>query len=123
MKTSRRAARRGFTIVEMLFAMIVLSIGLLALAGLALATSRMTRGGSIQTVASALAQARFDSIASLPCQPLWTAGTTRGTPPAFRGIRESWVVTAGPARLNLVDTLRVPGRTRPLVYQNVLPCR
>ena len=120
---TRGDRRRGFTIVEMLFAVILLAVGLLGVAGLGLATSRMTRGGSVQTVAATLAQARFDSIASLPCLPLAAAGTTTGAPPAFRGITERWVVKAGPQRLNLFDTIRVPGRTRPLVYQNVLPCR
>lgn len=116
-------ARRGFTLVEVVFAIVILSIGLLAIAGLGLATSRLTRGGSVQTVAATIAQARFDSIASLPCLPLRNAGTTTGAPPAFRGITERWVVTAGQYRINIVDTLRVPGRSQPLVFKNVLPCR
>jgi type IV pilus assembly protein PilV len=116
-------ARAGFTLVEVVFAIILLSVGLLAIASLGLATSRLTRGGSVQTVAATLAQARFDSIASLPCLPFRTAGTTTGSPPPFRGIRERWVVTAGAYRINLADTLRVPGRGTPLVYKSVLPCR
>jgi prepilin-type N-terminal cleavage/methylation domain-containing protein len=117
------ALRPGFTLVEVVFAIVVLAIGLLALATLGVVSSKMTRGGSVQTVASAMAQARFDSLASLPCLPLSNAGTTTGSPPDYRGITERWVVTAAPQRLNLVDTFRIPGRTRPLVYKNVLPCR
>ena len=83
----------------------------------------MTRGGSTQTVASAMAQARFDSLASVPCKPLQSAGTTTGAPPAYRGITEKWVVTGGNNRLDLADTLRIPGRTKALVYKNELPCR
>jgi prepilin-type N-terminal cleavage/methylation domain-containing protein len=122
-RTTSPGARAGFTLVEVVFAIILLSVGLLSIASLGLATSRLTRGGSVQTVAATLAQARFDSIASLPCLPFRNAGTTTGSPPAFRGIREVWVVTAAQYRIDLVDTLRVPGRSRPLVYKSVLPCR
>lgn len=118
-----RHTRRGFTLVEVVFAIVLLSVGLLALATLGVTSSKMTRGGSVQTVASALAQARFDSLASIPCQTFVAAGTTTGRPPVYRGITERWVVTAATYRLDLQDTLTVPGRSRPLVYRNVLPCR
>ena len=120
---TRAGLRRGFTLVEVIFAIILLAVGLLSLATLGVTSSKMTRGGSVQTVASAMAQARFDSLASLPCQPFVAAGTTVGSPPMYRGIRERWVVTARPLRLDLEDTLKVPGRSRKLVYRNVLPCR
>jgi type IV pilus assembly protein PilV len=116
-------ARAGFTLVEVVFAIVVLSVGLLALAGLGLAASRLTRGGSVQTVAASMAQARFDSIASVPCLPLRNAGTTTSPLRTFRGVRERWAVTAGSYRINLVDTLWVPGRRTPLVFRSVLPCR
>jgi prepilin-type N-terminal cleavage/methylation domain-containing protein len=118
-----RHARAGFTLVEVVFAVILLSIGLLAIAGLGLATSRLTRNGGTQTVAATVAQARFDSIASLPCLPFRNAGVTTGSPTAYRGIQERWVITAGLYRINIVDTLRLPGRTRPLIFKSVLPCR
>jgi type IV pilus assembly protein PilV len=122
--TARPTVRRGFTIIEVLVAIILLAIGLVSLAALGPATMKMARGGSLQTAASALAEARFDSLASLPCQTL--AGpnvTTVGIGTRERRIREHWVVTDGYNVKRLVDTLWVPGRTRPLVYLNVLPCR
>ena len=122
--SARPTVRRGFTIIEVLVAIILLAIGLVSLAALGPATMKMARAGSLQTAATALAEARFDSLASLPCQTL--AGpniTTEGIGTRERRIREHWVVTDGYNVKRLVDTLWVPGRTRPLVYLNVLPCR
>jgi prepilin-type N-terminal cleavage/methylation domain-containing protein len=119
----RARARRGFTLVEMVFAILMLSIGLLSLAGLSLTASRMTTGGGRQMAAASVAAARFDSLASLPCASLAASGTQSGTTPTVRGIRESWAVTSGTNVKNLVDTLWVTGRTKPLVYLNEIPCR
>jgi len=120
----RRRPRRGFTIVEILVAIILLAVGLVSLAALGPATMKMTRAGALQTAATARAEARFDSLASLPCQTLAANGSpTEGAGTLERRIREHWVVTDGRNVKRLVDTLWVPGRTRPLVYLNVLPCR
>ena len=116
------APRRGMTIVEVMVAMFLLTVGLLALAGLAASASKTVRAGGIQTVASALAQSRFDSLSSVPCATLATATPTRGTA-TTRGIRESWIVTDGRNVKRLADTVRVPGRRAPLVFVSVIPCR
>ena len=117
-------ARRGFTIIEMLVAIILLAVGLVSLAALGPATMKLARGGSLQTAATAAAEARFDSLASLTCTTLAANGSpTTGSGTPGRRIREHWVVTDGRNVKRLVDTLWVPGRTRPLVYLNVLPCR
>jgi type IV pilus assembly protein PilV len=133
--TQRTAARRGrgprarggFTLVETLMAVTLLSIGLLALASLAVAAGRSVAGGSRQTLAASVAQARFDSLASVPCQPLLNAGTTSGAS-STRRIRETWKVTAqgmgGTMNSLLLEvTLTVPGRAGALSYKSVIPCR
>jgi prepilin-type N-terminal cleavage/methylation domain-containing protein len=124
-RTKRKPAphRRGFTIVEMIFAVVMLAIGLLALAGLALGSARMTTGGGRQMAASAFAQARFDSLASVPCALLAPSGPQTGRTTHVRGVRESWAVTDGNHIKSVVDTLWVTGRARPLVYMSVIPCR
>ncbi len=115
-------SRAGFTLVEVLVAIVLLAVGLLSLAGLAVTAARTTRQGGTQTVAATLAQSRFDSLASLPCQTLAVSGPISGTA-TFRGIRERWVVRDGRDVKRLTDSLTVPGRTRPLVYESVIPCR
>ena len=117
------AARAGFTVIEVIAAIMLLAMGLLAIAGLGVSASKMTRRGSGQTLASAMAQSRFDSLASVPCKGLAPGATpTRGVS-TVRGVRESWVVTDGWNVKRLADTLTVPGRTTPLVYVSVIPCR
>ena len=122
--TRRRVrARRGFTLVETMFAIVMLAIGLLSLAGLAMTSARMTAGGGRQMTASAFAQARFDSLASMPCANLAPSGPQTGRTTPVRGVTESWAVTDGAHVKNLIDTLWVTGRARPLVYLSVIPCR
>lgn len=117
-----RGTPAGFTLVEVVAAIMVLAIGLLAVAGLAVTASATTRYGARQTIAAAVAQSRFDSLSSVPCRGLAVTGPTMGTS-TTRGVSENWVVTDGNNVKNLADTLRVVGRTRPLVYLTVLPCR
>jgi Tfp pilus assembly protein PilV len=102
--------------------MLILAIGLLAIAGLAVTASATTRFGVRQTVAASIAQSRFDSLSSVPCRGLAVGGPTTGAATS-RGVSESWAVTDGNNVKNLFDTLRVAGRSRPIVYLTVLPCR
>ena len=55
-------ARSGFTLVEVLVAVTVLSIGLVALAGSSAAVSRMIGRGKIDTRAAQLATQKVDSL-------------------------------------------------------------
>ena len=117
-----RRDRRGFTLIELIAAIMLLSIGLLAVAGLGVVAAKTTRRGSTQTLAAAIAQSRFDSLSSLPCGTLAAAGTTSGTS-TTRGVVEKWRVVDGWNVKRLTDSLTVPGRTTTLVYQSVIPCR
>ena len=114
--------RRGLTLVEVVVSILMLTVGLLALAGLAASASQAVRGGGVQVVASAVAQSRFDSLMSVPCKGLAAGGTTSGSS-TIRGVKESWTVTDGDDVKRLADTVRIPGRTKPVVYQSVIPCR
>lgn len=69
-------------------------------------------------------QSRFDSLASVPCRALSAPGqpVTSGTS-TRRRVTERWVVLDGVNVKELIDTVRVPGRTTPLVHRSVLPCR
>ena len=118
-----RGRRAGFTLVEVIAAIMLLAIGLLAIAGLGVVAAKTTRRGAGQTMAAAMAQSRFDSLASVPCAALAVGSTPTKGVSTVRGVRESWVVTDGWNVKRLADTLTVPGRATPLVYLSVIPCR
>ena len=114
--------RRGFTLIEVIAAIMLLSIGLIAVAGLGVVAAKTTRRGSTQTLAAAIAQSRFDSLSSLPCASLAANGVSSGTS-TTRNVVERWRVVDGWNVKRLTDSLTVPGRANTLVYQSVIPCR
>lgn len=115
--------RRGLTLVECVVAILLLTVGLLALAGLAGSAAKAVRGGGTQVVAAAVAQSRFDSLMSVPCAGLAAGGATTSGTSTTRGVRETWSVTDGKDLKRLSDEIRIPGRTNPVIYQSVIPCR
>ncbi len=123
------AARAGFTLVEVIMAVTLLAVALLALAGLGATALTAVRGGANQTVAAAVAQARIDSLASLPCDqiaPAAGAASVSGTA-SLRGVTERWTAQRL-AKYNynimlVADTLRVPGRARAYAYASMRACR
>ncbi|MBI3982307.1 MAG: prepilin-type N-terminal cleavage/methylation domain-containing protein [Gemmatimonadetes bacterium] len=71
-------SERGFTIVEVIIAIMVLSVGLLALVGSAAVTTRMISQGQRYTEASTLANQRFEILRSLPCASVVDGSATSG---------------------------------------------
>jgi len=115
--------RRGFTIVELIVAILILTVGLLGLAGTSAVIMKQMGSGSRTTVAAAVAQARLDSLSGVDCTLLANGATTTGTNNTGRGVTESWVVTDGNDVKNVVDTVKVVGLRNNLVYFSVIPCR
>ena len=123
----RRAARAGFTLPEIIVAIVILTIGLLAMASTSGAVARQMTGARRQTIAATMAQSRFDSLTSLRCASLapssgTTSTTTSGTS-TRSGVNETWTVTDGDDIKNITVSIIFPGRSTPLVYQSILPCR
>ena len=112
-------ARRGMTLVELMVAIMILAVGLLALAGVAGAVGRQISAGGLQTKAALSVQSRFDSLSSLDCTTLAATGTATG----LAGLTENWVVTDGNDIKTITNTVTLKGRTNPLVYATVIPCR
>jgi len=86
------AAREGFTLVELLVAIVILSVGVLGLASTAAVVTRQIGGGAQQTRAAAVAQTRFEELRSMPCAAYGGLPFT-GTGDAG-GFREAWAVMA-----------------------------
>jgi type IV pilus assembly protein PilV len=113
----KRTSRGGFTIIEVLIAIIMLSIGVLALASSSGSITRMMHFGRMKTDATAIAQSVLDSLryraqASTPKCANVVAGS-QTTPPKL-GFTTNWTVTtSGDTRTVLVAvTYQVGPRQR-----------
>ena len=82
--------RAGFTLVELIVAIVILSVGVLGLASTAAVVTRQIGGGAQQSRAAAVAQARFESLRGMSCVDYGGLPFT-GTDDA-EGFRESWGV-------------------------------
>lgn len=86
----------GFTVVEVLVAVTVISIGLLALAGSSAVVARMLAGSRQATLAVQAAERRLEELrrqahAAAPTCLAPASGSTTGTD----GIAERWAVLTG----------------------------
>lgn len=115
-------ARQGMTIIEVVIAMMLLTFGLLGLAGFSLTMTRQFKASTKQETAALVVQSRIDSVASIRCQSLAASGTQTGTSTTL-GVTEKWVIADGNDIKVLTDTVTFSPRTRPLVYRSVIPCR
>jgi prepilin-type N-terminal cleavage/methylation domain-containing protein len=93
----------GLTLVEVLVAIVVLGIGIVALAGGSSMVTRMIARGKVETHAAQMASRRMEALrlAAGSSSPRCTAAAfASGGPAIHDGITESWVVpTAGKLRL------------------------
>lgn len=112
-------ARAGVTLVELLVALVLVTIGLLALAGsTAAATSAATRGAR-QSDAAVVARARMESLAGRRCATI--AGGAHASPRH----RERWLVVAaraGAKRLRVEVEIDAPGGARRATLEGTIPC-
>jgi prepilin-type N-terminal cleavage/methylation domain-containing protein len=99
-------SRGGFTIVEVLIAIIMLSVGVLALASSSGTITRMMDDGRSRTDLAAVAQSVLDSLrtqaysAGYPTCTALSSGTMASPP--RRGMTVAWRVSGAPAtQLNL----------------------
>jgi prepilin-type N-terminal cleavage/methylation domain-containing protein len=95
---------RGFTLIEVMLAIVLLTIGVMALAGSSALVTRMIGKGKESTIAVQVATARFEKLRTIagsttpPCQA--GAGFVSGSASASLatgGVSETWVVGAAPA--------------------------
>ena len=119
----RSRTRRGVTLVELIVAMTILSMGLLAIVGTSGAIARGLGESRGDNLAAIVAQSRFETLAGTACTSL-TLGSSVTT--VTRGVTEKWRVTDGGNNTRLViDTVSWQTRkgTRKQVFSTLLPCR
>ncbi len=87
MRRRRPADRRGFTLVEPMVTVFLLSVAITGLVGTSGAVSRMMGGSIREASAASLALSRFETLRGSQCAGIVSgSATTRGT-------TEKWVVT------------------------------
>jgi Tfp pilus assembly protein PilV len=114
--------RKGLSIIEVIIAMIVLTFGLLGMAGFSMTLTRQFKASTKQETAALLVQSRIDSVASIRCQALAPSGNQTGSQTVL-GVTEKWVIADGNDIKVLTDTVTFTPRVRPLVYRSIIPCR
>jgi prepilin-type N-terminal cleavage/methylation domain-containing protein len=118
---NRRSENSGFTIVEVLVAIVIMAVGVLGLAGTATSVSRLIGGGAQQTIAANVAMSRFEQLRSVACASIASGTATT------RGMTEHWHVQSSGTRLfTAIDTVTYKaagGRTpAPLVFTSFVKC-
>jgi prepilin-type N-terminal cleavage/methylation domain-containing protein len=115
---------RGFTIIEVLIAIVILTVALVSMAELMAVTLRLQMLGRNQTSAVRLAQDKLDELMSqnFAVPALSVGGSLTAdqanhfdTPPNDPNFRRRWVVAAGP-----VDDLALAGKLR-IITVRVIP--
>src|SRR6185436_7692637 len=86
----RRSGRAGFTIVELLVAVVILAIGVLGLAGTSAVVLQQMTGGNTQMLGAQMAASRFERMAGRKCTGFATSGVRYS-----RGVTETWSYSAG----------------------------
>lgn len=110
--------RPGFTIVEVMIAMLVLSLGVLALAATATMVQRQMGSAQQQSLAAFAAQARFEQLRSVNCQSIAAGSAT------MRTVSESWAKKDTARAVIVTDSVRYTTRygQRLQVYRTMVPC-
>ena len=116
--TTRRP-RRGLTLIEMIIAIVVMSIGVMGLAGTATYVATQMGGGSAQTIAAALSAKVADSLASRNCASLIDGTQTK------RGVTVAWRVVPSTRIRTITQTVTYTvkrGSTKTQSYTMVVQC-
>lgn len=116
-------AREGFTLVELLVAIVILAVGVLGLAATASVVTRQMTGAVHQSVAANVAYSRMERIRTGNC----VAMADSSSPPAgivTRNVRERWTITKANNAILVFDTITyaVRGKQKMQVYHSEFPC-
>jgi type IV pilus modification protein PilV len=112
--------RRGFTIIEVVVAIMILSIGVLGLAATSSVVTRQIGGGAQQNTAANLAASRFERLRARNCAAIASAAATVKT----NGISEKWFVTTVNDARVVRDSVwfQTSRGERQFVFETTIPC-
>lgn len=106
--------RDGFTLIEVLIAIGILSVGILALLQTAASITVMLRDGRLRTMASAIAASRIDNLrlAAGSTTPTCSA-LSSGSATSTKG-SETWTVSGSGRSRTVTATVTIPNGSRQL---------
>jgi type IV pilus modification protein PilV len=109
---------RGFSLVEVIVAILILTVGVLGLAAAATAVTRMTGEGGRSGGAAAVASSRFERLRATACASLASGTATSGK------YSESWIVSASGQPVTVTETVTyVRSRSyRSVVFATYISC-
>ena len=111
-------ARRGMTLVELVVAMTIIGVALLALAGSATLVTRLMGGGARQALAASVAQSHLERLRAVNCASVASGTDTE------RGVVSTWTSTTITRGRSITLTVRYPMQrgNRTQTYRTILPC-
>jgi type II secretion system protein I len=116
--------RDGFTLIEVLIAIGILSVGILALLQTAASITVMLREGRLRTMASAIAASRVDNLrlAAVSTTPT-CASVTSGSATSLQRT-ETWTIAGTGRSRTVTATVAIPNGSRQLTVtvRGVLLC-
>ena len=118
----------GFTLVEVLIAVMILGVGVVALAGSSAMVTRMISRGQMATRASQVASQRLESLRLLAhsTDPKCTSGQfANGTATNPLGLQESWTIVANGSSRTITSTVTYNtgrGRTHSDALTTIIEC-
>ena len=112
-------SERGFTLAELMVAVVIFSIGLLAMAGTAGVIVTTLTSTQSRTIAAGVAESRFERIRTTTCASRASGSATT------RGIAETWTLSHLPRAEDDV-TVSVSflsnHQSRTEMFRSILPC-
>lgn len=112
MKRSRK--RDGFTLIEVLIAIGILSVGILALLQTATSITVMLRDGRLRTMASAIAASRIDNLRLAAASTTPTCASVTGGSATSPNGTETWTVTGTGRSRTITTTVTIVNGPRSL---------
>ena len=122
-----RRSSPGFTLIEVLVALIVLGVGVLALTGSSSLVTRMIGRGKVETQAALAASRRLEALrlAAAATDPRCTSAEFSSGGPVSQGrLTESWSVSpiGSPRRVRVTVTYLTVRGSRSAVLESAIPC-
>jgi type II secretion system protein I len=116
--TTPPATRSGFTLIELMVALTIFCVGLLAMAGTSSSIMQLLAGSEARSLAAAVAESRFERISATAC-----ASRTSGTA-TTRGIIETWTrfPLARADDVTVAVTFLSSHRPRTEIFRSYIPC-